>query len=611
MANALHTYSASPDYVTYVTDKNKSTSYHGSDYCYIGFSPEHEVEHGWFYYEYVTIAFYKIPNNIKKLCVFNMAVTFPYASSDSGGEKANPVVQYSVVTADQVPTGSLTYNQAWNKNWTCKSTKYSRYGNAVIDTTNKTITYDLNTDTVNNSSQSGWPDGVSAIQCISDTAMASDTEYYLRVSIFGTQNYRKYKSVSKSSIKLSYRYRFPDEMVELTYPKGNISVNSSAESILSWDYSSEESSFGFVPTQQSYKISWNGGTGHYGTFEGTTAHYHTVPADIFPAGETIRWSVRTVSSTAQATTSSYAYFIAAGSTGAPVISSVTTDTAKPVVTWTVSSQDCYQVQFYRDDELLHDSGLVSGSSVRTYTYPGVLPNGTYYVKVRVINTYGYYTDYTSRAFILSYTEPTAPEYVNAPVNADYAVEISGDIPTGTTVTVLRTDEDGSNAINLGSFSGTPIKDYSGELNKAYHYSLMALDSNSKLAVSETATARIKADGCIIHDTRDYANYYHINITDDEKFDITRADNQSKTFAQVIGRRYPIKEQMDYIISTRQFTCFVYDDDYNGLMDLMLSGTSVYFRTTGEAFYADLTVSDRGSYVSGGRLVTIQLTRLSE
>lgn len=122
----------------------------------------------------------------------------------------------------------------------------------------------------------------------------------------------------------------------------------------------------------------------------------TIPAGTLPAGA-IYWRVRTYNQDAVASEwSSAAEIIVISAPSAPNVT-VEDVSPRPVLQWSSLGQQGFEVAIGD-----YSSGTVFGASQR-WQCPEVLPDGNYVARVRVINTYGLWSDWGSTPLTISHT----------------------------------------------------------------------------------------------------------------------------------------------------------------------------------------------------------------
>ncbi|MCM1467503.1 MAG: hypothetical protein NC086_05095 [Alistipes sp.] len=398
-------------------------------------------------------------------------------------------------------------------------------------------------------------------------------------------------------------------VVTVSYPN-EVNLNNSSKSIFTWDYTEE-----VLVGQKSYEIGWSSDDGGNWHTANVTAgrHYHEYPADTFPVGA-IRWRIRATNNYNKRSGYSYGQFTAIGQTAAPVITSVSQD-AIPTVTWTSQYQDCYEIRIRQGSGILYESGLMTGSSVRELQCNVMLPDGVYSVEIRMVNTYGYYTEWNTYSYALDTVKPQAAQMVEISRQKDFSIKISGIVPAGLKAYVIRKDAVTNEEVIIGIYSEEEeFYDYSAPLDQDFLYTIRTYDASRPGGYTDGEWTRQRigsGGGIVLHDAANMKNCIAAYISGDNLFEIGRNDTYTKNFFNVIGRKYPVKEQMDWVRSQREVSVWLSDADYEKIQKINMSSGNVYYRAQKEAFLCDMEIQLTGRYVGGGKFLKISLLRLNE
>ncbi len=394
--------------------------------------------------------------------------------------------------------------------------------------------------------------------------------------------------------------------VTASYPN-DVNLNNSSKSIFTWDFT-EEVSVG----QKSYEIGWSsdGGANWRTASIASDRHYHEYPANTFPVGS-IRWRIRATNNYNKISGYSYAEFTAIGQTAAPVIVSVSQD-AIPTVTWTSQYQDCFELRIRQGGKIIYESGLTPGSDVRSFRCNVMLADGVYSVEIRMVNTYGYYTEWNTYSYVLGTAKPQAAQVSEVSVQKDFGVKISGVVPAGLKAYVVRKNAKTNEIVIVGAYE-RQFYDYTVPLNQEYFYTIRTYNAAVLGGYTDGAWKRvfIEADGMVLHDATNMKNFIHAHFSEDTLFQIDRTDTYAKTFHNIIGRKYPVKERMDWMTSQREAAVWLSDEEYERILDISLSSGNIYYRAEKEAFLCDMEIQLTGRYVGGGKFVKVSLNRLDE
>lgn len=169
----------------------------------------------------------------------------------------------------------------------------------------------------------------------------------------------------------------------------NIFVDNTSETVLSWG---NDSSYGVTPTKADVQIKTATDV-DYVTVATLTenVHSYTAPAGSFSNGENT-WRVRLYNLSGVASDwSSPARIYTLGAPQQPALE-VTTRTPRPEIRWQSDEQQAYQVEI----DGVYASGTRFGTG-KTWKAPFYLADGSYTVRVRVQNEYGFWSPWGTAA----------------------------------------------------------------------------------------------------------------------------------------------------------------------------------------------------------------------
>lgn len=306
-----------------------------------------------------------------------------------------------------------------------------------------------------------------------------------------------------------------------------------------------------------------------------------------------------------------AIFTATGQTEAPHITGVTNESI-PTVTWTVDSQDCFEVRLLdANGKYIYKSQLQMGADVRSFKIPVMLDNGTYSVEVRALNEYGIYTAWSSYSFRIDLEKPAAPTNIFIALDNDFAVMVSGTAVAGTITYVVRKDLVTGEIKVIDRYIGNTIKDYSAGFDHPYAYTLRAYggSDNAGFSDGEWLSIRIPIRNHVVLHNHNEMNIFVDMYKNSNDWNVSRSDSYDRVYAFTIGREHPVVERTDWNTSTRVFNAWVSDEDLVLLREM--HNHDVYYRSDHESFLADIVIKEGDNYVNGGKLVNIKVTRLDE
>ena len=176
----------------------------------------------------------------------------------------------------------------------------------------------------------------------------------------------------------------------------------------------------------------------------------------------------------------------------PVITGITNE-GRPTVSWSSSDQIAYQVQVLEGAVVIQDSGAVYSSEM-TYQIADFLLDGTYTIRVRVINIYGKASDWASAQYTQS-TTLTAPDFTLSGSDAGVTVLIELDNSIDTYY-IKR------NGVTVGSTTTGSFTDRF--VNGTVTYTVIGVASSGEAAqATQTITFSVSHNVLIAQDGTEY------------------------------------------------------------------------------------------------------------
>mgnify|MGYP003300984500 CR=1 FL=1 len=241
-----------------------------------------------------------------------------------------------------------------------------------------------------------------------------------------------------------------------------------------------------------------------------------------PTSGTVAWSVRAYNQDDVASDwSGDLTFVNVAPPQAPTITSISA-TSRPVITWSSADQIAYQVQILNNDEVLEDSGMIySGSS--TYTSENYYPDGSYLVKVRIVNQYGRTSDWASNEFTVASTL-TAPPFTlsSTPDGVQITITTSGAFST------YYIQRDG---VTIAQTDGSYIDRFG---NGEHTYTVIGVNGNDGAQSSQSITSLIEHTSVITED----GTIYEVNHRMGSPVGISFQVNAVFDTAEYIGASVP-------------------------------------------------------------------------
>lgn len=382
----------------------------------------------------------------------------------------------------------------------------------------------------------------------------------------------------------------------------NVNVKSSSRFNITWNLTQSTPRESLYPVRSSVEVEQNG---EIKTFEQPSGdNYVSIPENTFTVG-TAKYKIHVFDSYGQENISEEALFDVTGASSAPTIINVTQDSF-PTIEWTSPNQIAWQLMIKQGDNVIYDSGTVTGSN-QSFKLDKMLSNGPYAVLVKALNSYGYYSDWGSYGVELNPSAPEAPTSILTSVTDDFGVAIDCEAPQGTgTLYVVRRKPNEEAVEVIGEYSNGFV-DYSIPLNTTYEYTVRNYISG--YADGEWLDATVNAPGIVIRDPSNIKKFINLWKIKDGEFNVTEYDQRQSSLVKCVGRVYPVKELSEWIVSSRSINAFVPCEDYSRLKDMAIDCKFVYLQSSTEYIPCDMELNEDDIYLNSGKFVNITFTRI--
>lgn len=310
---------------------------------------------------------------------------------------------------------------------------------------------------------------------------------------------------------------------------------------------------------------------------------------------TIYWKVAVSDEDGQQKVSDVATFTVMAPPEAPVITEFS-NTCLPTLKWNAVGQASYEVVIESaSGDIVEKTSFAS--TEKQYTVKNVLDDGTYSVKVRIMNAYEMWSGWASRQYTISTTAPTAPTF---------GVEIDG------THLAFSSNEEGElwlyrkrNGKNvlITKFSGT-YNYYGAPSGEAVQYFVRKIDTG--YADSSIITKTLTITGIVL-----FCDGVELNLklSKEQFMPFTCSTNRDEAFISYAGRELPVRESGDIVTRSisRSFVC----DDYAALEKMKLSDSPIQYRDS-EGHTMNCAISSILSatkYMNRGYAITCTFTEV--
>lgn len=391
--------------------------------------------------------------------------------------------------------------------------------------------------------------------------------------------------------------------VTIAYPN-NVNIRNANQQIFTWEMSES-----ITTGQKSYEIQYKGNKqSQWTTVTGTTSNqYHVFAASVF-ATDTYQWKLKVTNNDNISTQYVGATFVAIGTTNAPNIKTIS-NSSIPTITWEISSQDTFEIELYSGSERIYVSGVQVGANVREFTPNIMLEDGNYIVKMRSMNEYGYFTEWSDYAFVLS---PQKPESVECMVYANecHGVNITMISGNADSLYVLRRRFGELNWNILGKLKSDEIfVDNTAMTGVKYEYALRNYRRSTGYTDSNVVSMIIEHQGSIVYDGSDFVLLYK---TEDSEFQISHTPAKSYSDSYMIGRKYPVRESSEWMAHTTSLSCFVLFEEYEKLERFYGSNDALWFKGDNFSFKCSIdAIQIKETLLGKGYTISIDLSRMDE
>lgn len=325
---------------------------------------------------------------------------------------------------------------------------------------------------------------------------------------------------------------------ETVAPSG-IVIDASASNVFKWQH---VISTGTAQTKAELQISPDNSTwSALATVTGPSDTY-TVPANTISSG-TKYWRVRTYNSDGVASEwSAAAQFVAVGAPDAPVVV-IGTTSPRPAISWQVEGQQAYQVEI----DGVYTSGTRFGTG-KTWTAPFYLEDGSYTVRVRVQNEYGFWSPWGTAALPVtnvpgSAITLTAEGGIEAvlswtPGSFDYYLVYRDGVAIAKV-----TDPSYTDAASIGGVRY--------QVRGCY-------DNSDNYSLSEAVEVTVSTDKVRLYDM-ERGEWLHFLYDSSAHRSTGLSLSQDIQYVQLSGHTYPVAERSEFKSRALRITCVCADD----------------------------------------------------
>ena len=388
-------------------------------------------------------------------------------------------------------------------------------------------------------------------------------------------------------------------VVTVDFPNG-INILNEKEQIFTWNYSGEDLE------QKNYEIGWssdNGITWNSEEVESSNT-FHVFSTETFPTGE-ILWRIRATNSDGYVGEYDYGTFESVGQSEAPEIQSVSQD-AIPTIIWTASNQEAFEICI-KGENIDYNSGLIAGTETRSFQPNLMLADGIYEIRIRILNTYGVYSEWGATSIVLETEKPPYPPVLLLKENNLYGVKLSGYNSSGRGFYVRKGSGVNQDIIISECMKGESFVDCN--LQPGHEYTYVFREYSVGYVDSVEKKFKCEFTGVVFHDVKNLEDMVHIKLSEDEYVSVDATLGKNVAYKQTIGREFPIKESDECKTERIVVTGFLNTEQYLRAYELFYLGKKVLFRDKNHCCHADIYDFQKREYFEMGYIVTITFERL--
>lgn len=273
-----------------------------------------------------------------------------------------------------------------------------------------------------------------------------------------------------------------------------------------------------------------------------SSNSYTVPANTLGSG-TKYWRVRTYNTDNVASEwSASAQFVSVGAPDAPVVV-IQSTTPRPSISWQVTGQQAYQVEI----DGVTASGTRFGTN-KSYRSPAYLADGSYTVRVRVQNEYGFWSPWGTAALPVTNVPGgtirlTAEGGIEAalrwtPGSFDYYLVYRNGVAIAKVTEPSYTD--------AASIGGVRY-----QVRGCY-------DNSDNYSLSEAVEVTVSTDNVRLYDM-ERGEWLHFLYDSSAHRSTGLSLSQDIQYVQLSGHTYPVAERSEFKSRALQITCVCADD----------------------------------------------------
>lgn len=418
----------------------------------------------------------------------------------------------------------------------------------------------------------------------------------LTIVLEGIQSYQS-QQINASSISLAISYEAVDPVTPLVVSPNGTYENRKNNIKFEWMYKSQTEAIQ-ARAEIGYKSSKSSSYTIVNVY--SRDNYYILPANALNT-EVIEWRVRTTDSDGKVSDYAYGSFTVIDSPAVPVITTIENKCISNII-WSSADQVALEIEIYKENDLVYIRKVSSSSN--TYKPNMFFANTTYTIKLRVGNMYGLWSEWGSKVFAFTFTNPTQP--IALVTQANNAITIK----TDTVGSILyKSKDNGVNYIPIYKFDDSKVfTDYKVANNKIYKYFIRKyVDgyTDSKIQI-----AQVCIKGIIIQSNNKVVKAV---LSNEQFMPYSESLYTEKALNNYVGRVYPVCEFGEHIERTLTREFLLDKISYETLQSIHTSFTTVMYRDSfGNMFPCSIDiVPGENAIMNTMYNVSVTLTQIDE
>lgn len=433
-------------------------------------------------------------------------------------------------------------------------------------------------------------DGRSVCVMITSSVAVYSPTYY------GRENTFPYSEIGLSDFTLEITYGDIEQPAPIpSYPR-DIFIHEGNDIVFSWQWNGTSGA-----QQSSVSLDYRAlGMPSWTTVTLTTdAHTYILQGGL--AQGSYEWRIKGTNEAG--VTSEYSEtvsFNVVGKPGAPLIDTPANETLT-TIKWTSDNQAAYVITITdaNGNELINESVSSGVSQFK----PNLFLKGTYTVTVQYVNASGFWSEISSKTFVIDATGPDMPT-INVLAQGEYNL-IEATIPENTRGAILRS-RDGENYRVIGLLNESSYSDATIESGVTYYYKVRAYAEG--YTDSEPVSARNRFVGAIISGANISLN---LKTSIENYAGLSAFYDYETALTSFSGRDFQMAEKGESQSEKIQRMYYVDTETLLSLRELQKVPRCFYRDEYGNAYPCTISGLSSSGFMYRGYSITIELSRLTD